>query len=477
MKWGILRPIFAGTNHSNGADVPPLTLQLHHHGGWHDAATLAVHDPAAGIRGSTAVDYEATYFTEWAATDLLEGRPVRDWRALSVGFPVDLQYRSLKSWPAFVLDLLPQGHARRRLSQQLELNPDDPASEYPLLLRGAGCPVGNIRVKEAWAAEQGRIADLNFAGLDWEDIVTRSDRFTDMADRYALIASGSSGVQGEWPKVLLTRAADGRWFPDSLIEDADAREHVIVKLSRGRDAADHLILEAEAPYLEVARVFGLRVHQALTYERPRKTAGVLIIPRFDRKVATGGGVVRLGQESVVAAAGVAEFGFRATHERYLETLNEACTDPVAEATEYVLRDVLNLAMGNPDNHGRNTALQKREDGWIGLTPLFDFSPMRLDTSGVMRFTRWACLGAGEPALDWNKVCTTVAAGLGLDDAQYDQLLATLAAKEPFIRDLPNIARQNGVPQEVIERACDRHAAVADSLARIRGLEPCHAQEP
>ena len=79
---------------------------------------------------------------------------------------------------------------------------------------------------------------------------------------------------------------------------------------------------------------------------------------------------------------MAQFGYVAAHEEYLAAIKRFCTDPAAETVEYVLRDVLNLAMGNPDNHGRNTALQKAPDGWIGLTPLFDFTPMRLDPGGM-----------------------------------------------------------------------------------------------
>ena len=72
-------------------------------------------------------------------------------------------------------------------------------------------------------------------------------------------------------------------------------------------------------------------------------------------------------------------------------LREVCGDTAAEVTEYVLRDVLNLALGNPDNHGRNTALAKDIDGCVRLTPLFDFCPMRLDASGVRRSTTWGCM--------------------------------------------------------------------------------------
>ena len=115
-----------------------------------------------------------------------------------------------------------------------------------------------------------------------------------------------------------------------------------------------------------------------------------MIPRFNRRVENGH-VIRTGQESLVSAAGIASVGHRGSHEAWLDSIKSVCTDPAEEVVEYVPRDVLNLAMGNPDNHGRDTALRKITDGSIRLTPLFDFCPMRLDPTGVLHSTIWACI--------------------------------------------------------------------------------------
>jgi serine/threonine-protein kinase HipA len=447
----------------------PLTLQIHHHGTWHDAATLDIKEPDRGIAGATVLSCEADYFFDWGAIPLADDKPLVNIHALSVQVPVDMEYRSIGHWLAFLLDLLPQGHARRRLATDLGFpSSDAPAVELPLLLRGAGSPIGNLRVREAWETEQERLKGHSFKGLETREILGRSDRFLDAADRFALIASGSSGVQGEWPKVLLTKAADGLWYPDPLVSDSDARDHAIVKLSRARTGADLLILAAEAPYLEVAREFGLRVGRPLTY-----ADHVLVIPRFDRLIQAGdkgSETIRLGQESIVSAVGVAQFGYVAAHEEYLGAIKRFCADPAAEAVEYVLRDVLNLAMGNPDNHGRNTALQKAPNGWIGLTPLFDFAPMRLDPGGVMRHTRWACLNRNDLVPDWSIVCEAAAEGVMKPEA----LLAILAGKERHVRSLPAMARRHGVPEEVIGQAFGRCDEIADSLAALKEKEYGHA---
>lgn len=78
----------------------------------------------------------------------------------------------------------------------------------------------------------------------------------------------------------------------------------------------------------------------------------------------------------MAAAGIAAFGHVDVHETYLAVIRDVSADPQADVAEYLRRDALNLATGNPDNHGRNTALSKRL-GSVRLSPLFDYAPMRL----------------------------------------------------------------------------------------------------
>ena len=48
----------------------------------------------------------------------------------------------------------------------------------------------------------------------------------------------------------------------------------------------------------------------------------------------------------------------------------------------------------------------------------------------------------------------------------DELKDILRQKAPLIRDLPAIARENGVAEDVIDRALVRHNEIADSLEYI-----------
>ena len=90
-----------------------IALQIHHSGKWHDAAIVTFDDPDAGINGASQVSYNIDYFVEHGSIEFADGRPARDHRSLSVSLPVDLVNRRFDTWPSFLLDLLPQGHARR----------------------------------------------------------------------------------------------------------------------------------------------------------------------------------------------------------------------------------------------------------------------------------------------------------------------------------------------------------------------------
>ena len=433
-----------------------LTLQTHFYGQWHHSATLELKDDAAGYQGASIVDYDLDYFVTVASAEFAGGKTVRDHRALSVRYPVDLENRYSRSWPPFLLDLMPQGHARRKLAEHLSLAEGSRASDLPLLLRSATGGIGNIRIKEAAEAETERLRGVERQGVTEAEILERSDRFMEVADRFGMLASGSSGLQGEWPKVSMTQANDGLYYPDSFVTDDEAVRHVIVKLVRSNEPVDRLILEGEALYSRIAQEIGLNVHEPSTYAE-----SVLIIPRFDRKKKEGGGTVRLGQESLVSAIGVADFGHVGSHEAYIDVLRQYSANPFADIVEYLKRDIANLALGNPDNHGRNSALSKHQDGTIRLSPLFDFAPMRLAKEGIVRSTRWAMMrdGGRDHLPDWKRIC----AELIHDPDEQNALAAELSVFAGYLRQTPAMAKDMGGSPEILERAMGRCIEIAESV--------------
>lgn len=433
-----------------------LTLQTHFDGEWHYAAMLEIKDAAAGFQGASIVDYDLDYFVNVASAEFAAGKMVRDHRALSVRYPVDLENRYSRSWPPFLLDLIPQGHARRKLAEHLSLAEGSRASDLPLLLRSATGGIGNIRIKEATEAETERLRGVERQGVTEAEILERSDRFMEVADRFGMLASGSSGLQGEWPKVSMTQANDGLYYPDSFVTDDEAVRHVIVKLVRSNEPVDRLILEGEALYSRIAQEIGLNVSEPSTYAE-----GVLIIPRFDRKKKESGGTVRLGQESLVSAIGIADFGHVGTHEAYIDVLRQNSADPFADIVEYLKRDIANLALGNPDNHGRNSALSKHQDGTIRLSPLFDFAPMRLAKEGIVRSTRWAMMRDG--GLDHLPNWKRISAELMPDPAEQKALATALSEFAEHLRRAPAMAKDLSASPEILDRAMGRCFAITDSL--------------
>ncbi len=274
-------------------------------------------------------------------------------------------------------------------------------------------------------------------GFTDDEVAERSHDFMEHLGANGLFVAGSSGVQGEWPKVLLTRARDGLLYLDHTVPDGEAAEHYIVKFGRGPNQRLETILRQEAPYMAVAAHLGLNVHAPL---KLRERA--LFIPRFDRRV-TKRGVTRIAQESIAALTGRSGFGPLPSHDEVCRMLAKTVTHPLRDIIEYIKRDVANLAMGNKDNHARNTALQRDFQGRIGLAPLFDFAPMYLHPDGIARRIRWQDNDDGAP--DWQRVVDRVSEECALSRKA---LVKGLQAMVAPLDEIAKRATDHGVAPDV-----------------------------
>lgn len=402
--------------------------------GWHAAAVVEQRgDPALGIGSPTVAAYVADYGIEHL------GR--RDAAALSWALPVGLETYPQQRWPAFLVDLLPQGYGREELLRQLGLPETAGASaDWRLLLSGAGNPIGHLRVKEAhdWLAE--RMPQGAARGFTMEEVAARSEDFAEFLASHGLFVAGSSGVQGEWPKILLTEGRDGLFYLDHSLPDAAAARHWLVKFGRGPNAALAAILRQEAPYMELARHLGLRVHGRLVL---RDSA--LFVPRFDRSV-NGRGVLRIAQESIASLCGLAEFGAAPSHNIAVRQLAAAATGPEREVAEFVKRDIANVVLGNKDNHARNMAIQRHADGAVRLAPVFDFAPMLLHPDGIARRMRWERNDGGAP--QWQSVIEQCREATGMPLTTLPGELREVADR---VAGLPAEARRVGLDPDLIAR--------------------------
>ncbi|MBK5273736.1 MAG: HipA domain-containing protein [Desulfuromonadales bacterium] len=206
----------------------------------------------------------------------------------------------------------------------------------------------------------------------------------------------------------------------------------------------------------MARRFGVKCGNPLVYRD-----NTLLIPRFDR-IPVAGKLIRLGLETLCSVAMISGFGRRGDHLEFCRAIAAVATDPQTEIYEYLKREILNCALRNVDNHGRNTALIKLDDNRIELSPLYDFAPMFLDPDGIARASLWpsgAETTIGRP--NWHSVVELLADLV--DPAETKRFLGRQA---PDVQALPEVMKECGVELSVIEGVAARCAEVSADLTRL-----------
>ncbi|MCO8070694.1 HipA domain-containing protein [Acinetobacter lwoffii] len=426
------------------------TLQIYQEDEWLDCAIVeVVGQPQTGWQAATRTSYLFEYAISYMN--------LSDGHALAYHLPVNVQNTLQSTWPAFLMDLLPQGYGRKELLRQLNFSENtQEQADWALLKAGAGNPIGNLRVKEAYEWLQGQFPVQQNHGFSLDQVVERQEKFIESLASYGLFIAGSSGIQGEWPKLLLTQGHDDLFYLDHTLTDHQVKQHWLVKFSRGSDQNLDKILMHEALYMKVAQYLGLRVHQEL--ELHGKT---LFIPRFDRKVIEGK-VERIAQESIASLGGKAGFGVRMTHNQICNLLMQCCTEPKQEIFEYLKRDLANVALGNKDNHTRNTAIQRFNNGIIRLTPLFDFAPMWLHPDGIARTTRWERDDHGGMPI-WHSVIEQIAESTMIDPKE---IKAVLIEQLPLYQGLLEHMQYLQLAPEILENSQYRIDNICQQLEEL-----------
>jgi serine/threonine-protein kinase HipA len=210
----------------------------------------------------------------------------------------------------------------------------------------------------------------------------------------------------------------------------------------------------------VAKTLGLRVHSL-----PKFINNTLFIPRFDREV-NNGCVIRYGQESLTSLVGIADFGNAIPIQDLAKAIVQYVTHPKEELLEFLYRDITNLALGNTDNHGRNTAIRKFTDGTIELTPIYDLAPMILDEQGIARTCRWGKNDhGGNP--DWAAIVielSSIFEKQGITKQWLGQQLYEYSFK---IEKLPTTMHSANVDEDLILKLDQRIKGLVQSLRAIK----------
>ena len=417
------------------------TVQISINGKWITAGTFesGQRDAVKGIAGGGWFEYDADF-----ALSHLDNSS--GWR-VGLCYPVNFELYQCDRWPAFLLDILPSGAGRRVWVRRLGLGNNE-AADWQLLLNGAGNPPGNLRIAEAVIPPAGP-----HPGFTEEEIIQKKADFIEYAEARGAVVTGATDVAGDAPKFLLVRDQKRRWHPGGALEDRDVLDSWLVKFPRGKTEADLTVLRNEAPYYEVARSFGIRTGNPLKF-----VDGALFIPRFDRQMK-GGYLTRHGLETLSSVVGIAEYGRRGDHTGFCASIAAFATDKKAELNEYLRREILNVALRNTDNHGRNSSFLKYVDGTVLLSPLYDFAPMFLDPEGIPRSSRWN--ERLEPTLgrpDWGKVAESLHPHIDPREA-----MAFLASHSEAVEKLPETMRSCGVEEKVIDGVARRCAEIASDL--------------
>lgn len=404
------------------------TIEIFERGRWKPCCLIEIRIPEAGPSSPSILTYLPSY--------VLNGTlPV------SLHYPVRPEPYRLVHWPSFLLDLIPDGEGREYLLYEHHL-PDTENVVWQLLLLGAINPPGNLRIREAYKTYRQRLAGKNPAwvkrGFTIQEILERHDDFAQYLEEHGMLSAGTTSVHGKMPQFLMTQGKDGLWYADAVLPDEESARHFLLKLSPGRNLADWKVLENEAGYLHVAREMGLSVFQI-----PKWQGDILFIPRFDREISENG-VIRHPVESLVSLCGIMTPSAMPSQNAVLKTLRQFASDPTNTTLEYIKRDILNSALGNTDNHPRNTAMQSVGKK-IRLAPLFNFAPTHLLIDDISRSLEWVD-EKGNILDDWDEIIGT----LDLPDGERHHVANEMKSFGEKLAFLPDIMKKAGIDDDIIE---------------------------
>lgn len=411
-----------------------LTLQVFLKNQWLDMLLLAFNPNSYELE---QISYLNEYITEhFGETGLT---------AASINYPVDFFIdRQEKRWLSFLNDIIPAGASRRYWLTALDIKHlSENEQNYLLLKQGCISPIGHLRIKEAVPDE----IEPRYFPLD--KVLDRQSDFLEYANQSGAMVGGATGAGGEAPKLLLRRNQQEIWIDNQQLGQS-FDDYYLVKYPRGNySSLDCDILRAEYHYYQELIDLGFNT---INTEKMRLEEGKrypsLWLPRFDIQI-NNGITQRYAVESVYSM--LKKDGGLLNHEETIRQLictmqasglvMPTCRDFVLE---WVKRDLLNIAFGNSDNHGRNTAFLRNENT-IWLAPIFDFAPMRADPEGIIRTMTWNREQefAGEYRFD------LIADSLS-DLVDKEILLAEVKQLAEKLVNLKQKLQERGVPKSILD---------------------------
>ncbi len=377
----------------NLENLNELTVQAFIDNSWKDIATITFPNNADYTFDATEVDYELDYIIANLSAD--------DHHAVSINHPVEFYFddNGQQGWLKFIDDIIPSGSSRKYWLTQIDTDGMSANQQkFVLLAYGTISPIGNLRIKESIEAVN-RVPNQYF---EVSDVASRGADFLSYAQTRGAAAGGATGAGGEAPKLLLRRSKNDVVWIDTYQDNTNIDDmYYLVKFPRGnRRGVNDAVLVAEYHYYHELTAMGFSTIPVADMKLEKgENYHSLWLPRFDIETQVDGTTKRYGMESVYSMlkkppATILDHG--ETIRELVDLITQSNTvkekhlhfDVEAFIIEWVRRDLLNIAFGNSDNHGRNTSFYKDDKG-IRLTPIYDFAPMKADPDGIPRTTKWA----------------------------------------------------------------------------------------
>lgn len=430
-----------------------FTLQAYTEGVWRDAFTIILEEPQRGRSGGLCIRALSRY-----AADYFDMSGAYSYTSNVVVNPMDIHRYA--NWPAVFDDLMPTGYARSMWLQMLGLqHKSAEQQDIELLQKGGIAPVGNLRLKESVeTAIQQQNAALETMRFPKEVVLERDHDFLNYARQRGALSGGATGAGGAAPKMLVRLSPNDDVWVDTLQNDNLEDAHYLVKFPRNNESIDRDILRAEFHFYQELAALGfntINTADMALHEGARNPS--LWLPRFDRAYRDAV-VHRYGVESVFSLLNKPAGSFL-KHEDVIGVLAEVVNDCDSQqlVTEYLQRDLLNIAFGNTDNHGRNTAVLKQGEQ-VSLAPVFDFAPMKADPEQIIRTTTWSNQIEQGGHIEWFRLCEELE--MYGDPDCFKQALIGLGMS---LTELPERLRGRGVPEQILDMPAMGFASLAKRL--------------
>jgi len=330
-------------------------------------------------------------------------------------------------------DAAPDAWGRRVINLEVGSDPDVALSEATYLLRSGSNRIGALDFQRSPTEYQARDerAPLDVL-VHGAELVERGERLPPALD--AAFGHGTS-IGGARPKALLR----------------DGDRELIAKFSSSTD--DRPVVASEGVAMLLAARAGVDV-APVTVQRVGGR-DVLLVERFDRVAVGGGAHARRQMISMLTVLGVAEASARyASYALMAQTIRTGpWTDVPGTLIELYTRLVVNVVVGNTDDHLRNHAAF-----WDGhrltLTPAYDIAPQRRSTNTATQAIGITADGERTSQL---RVCRRVAGEFLLGGAQADAI----------------IDRVRATVADDWDEVCDQVGLTAAQRDTLWGREFCH----